>query len=428
MHLFSFVPLALVATSLLAIVRAAPAPVTANDPYLGGLTFDYFHTKVRGVNLGGWFVLEPWITPSIFEQLASNPAVKDEYTYTQALGKAEAYRRLSQHWNSWITQDDFNQIARAGLNHVRIPIGYWAVAPLPGEPYVQGQLAVLDQAIGWARAAGLKVLLDLHGAPGSQNGFDNSGRLGPINWQQGNTVSQTLDAIKALASRYASASDVVTSIELLNEPLPAAGAAFLDTTKDFYKAGYSAIRAINTETVVVIHDAFQGVGAWQGFLSPPTAGVTHVMLDTHQYQIFDGGQIGLSPSQHVSAACGLSGQLSGTDKWTVVGEWTGAQTDCAKWLNGLGRGARYDGTLPGFPVTGSCAGKYTGTVAALSADDKSNLRHFIEAQLDAYESRTGWFFWTWKTESAPEWDMQDLLNNGIFPQPLTSRKYPGQCK
>lgn len=49
---------------------------------------------------------------------------------------------------------------------MRIPIGYWAVAPLDGDPYVQGQLTVLDQAIGWARSAGIKVLLDLHGAPG----------------------------------------------------------------------------------------------------------------------------------------------------------------------------------------------------------------------------------------------------------------------
>lgn len=311
--------------------RKQPAGIVADDlslpsnPYLGALTFDYFQTKVRGVNLGGWFVLEPWITPSIFEQ-ASNPAVKDEHTYTQTLGKEEAYRRLSQHWNSWITQDDFYQIAKAGLNHVRIPIGYWAVAPLAGDPYVQGQLAVLDKAIGWARAAGVKVMLDLHGAPGSQNGFDNSGRQGPINWQQGNTVSQTLDAIRGLASRYASASDVVTSIQLLNEPLPAAGASFLDNTKKFYQDGYSTIRATNKDTVVVLHDAFQGPGAWQGFLSPET-GATHVMLDTHQYQIFDAGQIRLSPSQHVSTACGLSGPLSATDKWTVVGEWTGAQTE-----------------------------------------------------------------------------------------------------
>ena len=106
-------------------------------------------------------MLEPWITPSIFEAVSS--IVVDEYTYTQTLGKDEASSRLTDHWNTWITQDDFNQIGKAGLNHVRIPIGYWAVAPLNGDPYVQGQLTVLDKAIGWARAAGIKVLLDLHG-------------------------------------------------------------------------------------------------------------------------------------------------------------------------------------------------------------------------------------------------------------------------
>lgn len=87
----------------------------------------------------------------------------DEYTYTKTLGKSEASSRLTNHWNTWITQQDFNQIAAAGLNHVRIPIGYWAISPLAGDPYVQGQLTVLDQAITWARGAGLKVLLDLHG-------------------------------------------------------------------------------------------------------------------------------------------------------------------------------------------------------------------------------------------------------------------------
>lgn len=87
----------------------------------------------------------------------------DEYTFTQTLGKTAAQQRLNQHWNSWITEADFKEIASMGLNHVRIPIGYWALNPLDGDPYVQGQLPVLDQAIIWARNAGLKVMLDLHG-------------------------------------------------------------------------------------------------------------------------------------------------------------------------------------------------------------------------------------------------------------------------
>jgi glucan 1,3-beta-glucosidase len=111
------------------------------------------------VNTGGWFVLEPWITPSLFE----GNAAKDEWTLTQQLGKDAAKSKLQQHWDSWITQADFNKMASAGLNHVRIPIGYWSVIPRNGDPYVQGAYEKLGQALDWASGAGLKVMIDLHG-------------------------------------------------------------------------------------------------------------------------------------------------------------------------------------------------------------------------------------------------------------------------
>ena len=134
------------------------------------LSFNYNNDKVRGVNLGGWLVLEPWITPSIFEPWAKSQIVKDEYTYTQVLGGKEAQKRLDEHWRTWITEADFQAIKKAGLNHVRIPIGYWAVTPNPGDPYVQGQLAYVDKAIEWARSAGLKVMIDLHGGKSCPRG------------------------------------------------------------------------------------------------------------------------------------------------------------------------------------------------------------------------------------------------------------------
>jgi glucan 1,3-beta-glucosidase len=124
------------------------------------LKFDYNGEKVRGVNLGGWFVLEPWITPSMFEK--HDDAV-DEYTLTKSLGKDQAKSILTDHWNSWITEDDFRKIADAGLNHVRIPIGYWSVIANDDDPYVQGAYDVLGKALDWAAGAGLKVMIDLHG-------------------------------------------------------------------------------------------------------------------------------------------------------------------------------------------------------------------------------------------------------------------------
>lgn len=56
----------LAATSLLSgLGSAAPAGMFSGAKR--DLKFDFNGGKVRGVNLGGWFVLEPWITPSVFE-------------------------------------------------------------------------------------------------------------------------------------------------------------------------------------------------------------------------------------------------------------------------------------------------------------------------------------------------------------------------
>ena len=228
--------------------------------------------------------------------------------------------------------------------------------------------------------------------------------------------------MKVLAERYASNTGVVTAIELLNEPFPDGGVN-LDTLRQFYNDGFGNVRAVNGDTAVVLSDAFQGPSSWNGF-SPGN----NIIIDTHIYQIFDKESLRKDPNGFFGTACSKAGVVSQADKWTIVGEWCGALTDCAKWLNGRGVGARYDGTYQGSgdPI-GSCDGKYTGSVANLSGDDKYNIRRYIEAQLDAYEARTGWVYWTWKTESAPEWDMQQQLAGGLFPQPLTDRKYPNQC-
>lgn len=400
--------------------------------------------------MGGWLVLEPWITPSIFE--AGGSSAVDEWTLCANLGYDEALRRLSSHWKSWITASDFYNIASAGMNHVRIPVGYWAVIPIRGEPFVQGQLDILDQAVGWARDAGLKVIIDLHGgeksekgpicfqtgrltwwtgekilAPGSQNGFDNSGHRGPINWQKELTINQTLDAVQALSERYVKDTDVVTIIEALNEPFVPGGVQ-LDPLRQFYYDSWGRLHSISQDTVLMIHDGFQDVHSWNGYMGP-NSGFWYVMLDTHHYQVFDNGLLGDKVSQHIKTACSFGkDELVGADKWTVVGEWTGAMTDCAKYLNGRGNGARYDGSYTqGSTYHGSCASFKQGSVQSLSTKDKTNLRRFIEAQLDAFETRTGWIYWTWTTEGAPEWDMKKQLASGVFPSPVTARQYPGQC-
>src|ERR1700761_1674042 len=89
---------------------------------------------------------------------------------------------------------------------------------------------------------------DDYAAPGSQNGFDNSGRYGSIAWQEGDTTSQTLTAVQDLTNRYAGDTDVVTAIELLNEP--ANWSLNMSHLKQFYYDGWGKIRTNNYDTAV----------------------------------------------------------------------------------------------------------------------------------------------------------------------------------
>ena len=101
--------------------------------------FEYGKEIVRGVNLGGWLVTEPWITPSLYEPY-EHLGVVDEYTLCQKLGTNRCRQILQQHWSTFVTENDIKEIKEAGLNHVRVPIGYWAFDVSNGEHYCQGQI------------------------------------------------------------------------------------------------------------------------------------------------------------------------------------------------------------------------------------------------------------------------------------------------
>lgn len=393
--------------------------------------FPYGSQKVRGVGLGGWLVLEPWITPSIFDN-TGNPNIVDEWTFGQYQDQNTARNTLTNHWNTWITEGDFAAIAAAGLNHVRIPIGYWAFDVSAGEPYIQGQLPYLQNAVTWAQNHGLKVIIDLHGAPGSQNGFDNSGqRMSYPTWQSNsNNVARTNNVIKTIAGMYKDSSSVVAAIAPLNEPAGWYGSSMLDVVRQYWYDSYGSIRfsygtSQQSNTVVVLHDAFQPPSYWAGFMSPPN--YQGVLMDTHIYQMFSQSGVAQSQSQHIQTACSASSTLQGFTLMPIVGEWTPAMTDCAKYLNGRGVGARYDGSYPGSSYVGSCSG-LTGPASSFSSSFKTSLRQMWEAQVIAFErGGQGWLMWTWKAENADEWSYQAGLANGWIPQDPTSYQYPNIC-
>jgi glucan 1,3-beta-glucosidase len=333
--------------------------------------------KIHGVNLGGWLVLEKWIKPSLF---AGQTAV-DEYTFCQALGKEKATALLKKHRETWITVDDFKWLAAHGINAVRLPVGYWVAEENP--PFVTG-LETMDWAFRMAQANGLSVLLDLHGVPGSQNGWDHSGRQGALGWHTSKeNIAHSLRIIERLATRC-KAYDNLLGIELVNEPgrdVPQ------DILKSYYQDGYQCVRKHlgKERAAVVIHDAFRPF-QWENFMFEPD--YNNVILDTHLYQCFsDQDHQRDMNSQIEVATVERKQQLDKMQKQhsCIVGEWSlGLPPKSLEGLDPLAREAA--------------------------------MRAFGAAQLVSYEATRGWFFWTYRTEEGGSWSFRDCVNRGWLPE------------
>lgn len=93
----------------------------------------------RGAALGGWLVLEPWITPSMFYQFlgayekwgdeAPQRVAIDCMSFCTALGKEEANKQLRRHWKTWVTEKEIQNLKQSGADTVRIPVADWMFIP-----------------------------------------------------------------------------------------------------------------------------------------------------------------------------------------------------------------------------------------------------------------------------------------------------------
>eukprot|EP00301_Raphidiophrys_heterophryoidea_P018979 c3969_g1_i1.p1 GENE.c3969_g1_i1~~c3969_g1_i1.p1 ORF type:complete len:470 (+),score=107.10 c3969_g1_i1:41-1411(+) len=406
--------------------------------------------KVRGVNIGGWLMMEPWITPSIFERINTcqpdwngTYIVVDEYTFWQYGPRCpgNAMRHIiKQHWDEWVLDDHLAQLAEANITHIRIPFGYWYFDVLPSEPYISGvdmfpyALQRFKEVCQQAKNHGLKILFDLHGAPGSQNGFDNSGRRGPIKILEGDNLDRTKSIIAKVTTWVLNNvdEDTIFGIEALNEPFTVdgnVGAALWSAMRDdYYPSTYKAVHNISGSAYspnVILQSAFRPLSDFDGVMTP-SQGYYNVWLDDHNYQCFgesfNSWAYGADGwSKHLKEACDLRANYANTPLWTFVGEFSLAVTDCTKWLDGIGRVPQ-----PDQDGRSDVCAFYNQNIATFSAEYKQFLNQFLRAQMDAFELADGWFFWTFRTENSPEWDFLLGLEMGWIP-PNVGIREPFNC-
>jgi len=381
-------------------------------------------SSIRGVNLGGWLLLKPWITPSLFDPFLSLPFSSraiDEFTFNHRLGPIEAYRQLDQHWRTFIQESDFKQIHDFGFSHVRIPFGWWIFGDSPSFVH---NITYLDLALEWANKYGLKVLLDLHGAPGSQNGFDNSGvacnktYFGFLGTGCGTDCQETPDwsvnklnllltqkILLKLAERYKS-NPAIWGLGLVNEPL---WGKETETVKQWYDETYNILKLVVPEWKIVMDFSmisFPNVEPqpWPKDFMPNWRSYNNqVILDHHIYLwpvVLD-----MTPEEILDFSCGFLQAFLYLNNQkeipSIIGEWSLAIDDCAKWLTGL----------LSVPMKEKLMEKGCDRII-----QSMFFKEYAKNQLWMFEQTEGWFFWTYKNEFENEWSWVKLVENGWVPR------------
>ena len=119
--------------------------------------------RIRGVNLSGWFIPEPWVTPSLFAATGASTDAELQ----ENLGTVEYNDRILQHYETFITEEDFRRMSSIGLNAVRI-YTFLAILCLQNDAaaYISA-IDYIDRAMERAQH-NVSVLLDLATVPGGQ--------------------------------------------------------------------------------------------------------------------------------------------------------------------------------------------------------------------------------------------------------------------
>lgn len=327
------------------------------------------HKEARhGVNLGGWLILERWMTPSLFQGVDGD----DEYSFMQS---ENAEERLRQHRDRFMTEEDWQWLANNKVDLVRLPVGYWVLQDDP--PFINAA-KYLDWAFAMAHKYHIEILLDLHALKGSQNGHVHSGRYGEVRWQQ--YWDKHLTTLEALVNRYKDA-PALWGLEIINEPKVFGNYWAL---RRLYRAAYRKIQLMLPPKVYFI---FQ-----DGFAPPLFSGVIRnnrtpvPMMDTHFY-LFAGKILSrLRPETYDAIRGWVYGsilRLTRRQQPVIVGEWSAV--------------------LPQPMFNRQPGSEHLAMVAAT-----------IRRQRKAYRHAHATFYWNYKTEGRGMYNYRSLVEDGYI--------------
>ena len=307
--------------------------------------------QLYGVNAGQLLLQEGWMGAFATEALrnADGSYVKDEGGNIQYPEFTEAEFRkalkenpnlqdydveelLKLYWDAFMTEEDFRIIKEdLQLNTIRFPIYYRNLLNEDLSPR-EDAFSYIDWFIAQAAKYELYIILDLHGAPGSQNGYEHSGEPGHTAglWENASYLDATAQIWDMISKHYTNERpDLgawIATYDLLNEPTYTYKGNTTKECWDFFDRLYDLIRSNGDRHVITMS------GCWDFIHLPDPAeyGWTNVQYQYHWYN----WEHELIPFKVFYVFKDFFNLLCNYDVPVLIGEFTCFE-DQAAWLESL---------------------------------------------------------------------------------------------
>lgn len=384
---------------------AADPPINEGQPPTKRQIYQSRHNF--GVNIGSCFVNEKWIFDEIFiddtefELEAAKKSVKK-------LGKDGAREKFENHWQGFMSDDDWNWLKDHQVTAVRVPLGYWQIDGGKFADDTKFEKYTKVYANAWSifkshfveKAAehDIGVLVDIHGLPGGANGADHSGEKNGGSadfWEDFSAQVQMTEAFKFIAQDLADYENII-GIQIVNESEWSDDAK---RQKQYYSASIKEIREVDRQIPIIISDGWNP-HQWVHWVQEKqnSIGYLGVVVDHHVYRCFSDDDKNKAPEQ-------------------IIGDLQG---DILTNLNDNGRGVDF------------MVGEYSCVLDGQSWDKNgANDRRdqlvidYGNHQLRHISERAGYgsFFWTYKFKSGNggEWDFKTMTDKGAIRPPYNSQ-------
>lgn len=252
--------------------------------------------QLKGVNLGGWLIHEDWLCPDELPKGVQYDHETILEILEERFGREKAHELTKLYEENWITEYDLDIIKERGFNCVRVPFWYrnfyfddkgTKILDENGD----WDFSILDWVIEECAERELYVILDMHGAVGSQSDAPHSGRAfqGAQLYEKSERGEEyrrlTIELWQAIASRYVDR-PAVAMYDLLNEPMCDVECTEIERRAKnewIYGLLYDAVREVDTKHIITME------AIWTGFALPKTflKGWDNIVYQVHFYNNSD---------------------------------------------------------------------------------------------------------------------------------------------